>query len=114
LRPAAVPAFAVAAKPGTILLTASLAAFFGTGFFTGSGLLGSELFPTEIRATALGISYNAARGLSALSPFVIGAIGERHGLGWGFAACGAAFGCAAVCALWIPETKGTDLDESIV
>jgi MFS family permease len=113
LAAAAVPAFALAVKPGTILLTASVAAFFGTGFFTGSGLLGSELFPTEIRATALGVSYNVARGISALSPFVIGAIGERHGLAWGFAACGAAFACAAVCALWIPETKGTELDQAV-
>src|ERR1700753_2209908 len=75
-----VPAFAVARSPGLILFTASISAFFGTGFFTGSGLLGSELFPTPIRATALGISYNAARGLSALAPVIIGAIGQAHGL----------------------------------
>src|SRR5205807_4272601 len=56
-----VPAFAAARRPGMILLTASITAFFGTGLFTGSGILGSELFPTPIRATALGVSYNAAR-----------------------------------------------------
>jgi MFS family permease len=104
-----VPAFAAARQPGVILLTASIAAFFGTGFFTGSGILGSELFPTTIRATALGISYNAARGLSAFAPFLIGAIGEAHGLGWGFALCGVAFAAAAVIALWIPETRGMEL-----
>lgn len=78
-----VPAFAMARRPGLILLTASITAFFGTGFFTGSGILGSELFPTPIRATALGVSYNAARGISA--------IGEAHGLSWGFSACAVAF-----------------------
>src|SRR5881227_3120066 len=105
-----VPAFAIATRPALILLTASITAFFGTGFFVGSGLLGSELFPTAIRATALGVSYNVARGLSALAPLAIGAVGEHYGLGWGFAACGIAFAGAAVCAVWIPETQGTELD----
>jgi MFS family permease len=104
-----VPAFAAARQSGLILLTASIAAFFGTGFFTGSGILGSELFPTTIRATALGISYNAARGLSAFAPFLIGAIGEAHGLTWGFALCAVAFAAAALTALWIPETRGMEL-----
>ena len=104
-----VPGFALARQPGLILLAASVSAFFGTGFFVGSGVLGSELFPTAIRATALGISYNVARGLSAFAPLIIGAMGERHGLGWGFAACAVAFACAAASALFIPETHGTEL-----
>lgn len=105
-----VPAFATATRPAFILITASITAFFGTGFFVGSGLLGSELFPTAIRATALGLSYNAARGISALAPLAIGVVGERYGLAWGFAACGIAFAAAAICALSIPETQGTELD----
>ncbi|HEY3455820.1 MAG TPA: MFS transporter [Bryobacteraceae bacterium] len=104
-----VAAFAMARSPGWILLTASISAFFGTGFFTGAAVAGSELFPTPIRATALGLSYNTARGISAFAPFVIGAIGQSHGLGWGFAACGAAFAAAAIAALWIPETRGVEL-----
>lgn len=104
-----VPAFAAARRPGLILLTASITAFFGTGFFTGSGILGSELFPTPIRATALGVSYNAARGISALAPFAIGSIGEAYGLSWGFSACAVAFAAAAVSAAWIPETRGLEL-----
>jgi MFS family permease len=104
-----VPWFASARTPGMILLSASLAAFFGTGFFTGSGILGSESFPTPIRATALGISYNVARGLSAIAPLIIGAIGQRHGLPWAFALCGIAFGLAALSALLVPETLGIEL-----
>jgi MFS family permease len=105
----AVPAFAAARRPGLILLTASVAAFFGTGFFTGSGILGSELFPTPIRATALGISYNVARGISSLAPLLIGTLSESHGLAWSFSACGIAFACAALVALWVPETRGVEL-----
>jgi len=105
----AVPPFAMAREPWLILLMASITAFFGTGFFVGSALLGSELFPTPIRATALGLSYNTARGISSLSPFIIGAIGERHGLGWGFASCAIAFALAAAAASRVPETKGREL-----
>lgn len=104
-----VPAFALARQPAAILVTACVTAFFGTGFFTGSGIIGSELFPTAIRATALGVSYNAARGISSLAPLAIGRIGEAHGLVWGFSACGLAFAAAALAALWIPETRGVEL-----
>jgi MFS family permease len=106
---AAVPLMAAARQPGLILLTACIAAFFGTGFFTGSGLIGGELFPTSIRATALGVSYNVGRGLSALAPATIGALSERHGLAWAFIASAVAFAGAAAAALFIPETIGTEL-----
>ncbi|MGH9393679.1 MAG: MFS transporter [Terriglobales bacterium] len=106
---ALVPWFASARAPGEILLSASLVAFFGTGFFTGSGILGSELFPTPIRATALGVSYNVARGLSAFAPLVIGSVGESRGLAWAFGLCGIAFALAAASALLVPETRGLEL-----
>jgi MFS family permease len=106
---AAVPLLASARAPVLILVFACVAAFFGTGFFTASGLIGGELFATPIRATALGISYNVGRGLSALAPATIGALSERHGLAGAFTASAVAFGGAAVVALFIPETLGTEL-----
>ncbi|HUX66160.1 MAG TPA: MFS transporter [Terriglobales bacterium] len=105
-----IPWFAGARAPLTILLAASLVAFFGTGFFTGSSILGSELFPTPIRATALGVSYNLARGLSAFAPLVIGRLGQTHGLAWAFGLCGIAFALAALSALAVPETRGLELE----
>lgn len=109
LAAASVPLFAEARNATWILVTASITAFFGTGFFTGSGIIGSELFPTPIRATALGVSYNAARGLSAFAPFLIGALGERYGLSASFYTCGVAFFIAALTALLVPETRGSEL-----
>ncbi|MGA8088744.1 MAG: MFS transporter [Terracidiphilus sp.] len=106
---AAVPLLAGAREAGWILVFACVAAFFGTGFFTGSGIIGSEIFPTESRATALGISYNVARGLSALAPVTIGALSERHGLAWAFGASAVAFAAAACVALLLPETRGVEL-----
>ena len=106
---AAVPIMASARNPILLLASACLAAFFGTGFFTGSGLIGGELFPTPIRATALGISYNVGRGLSALAPATIGALSEHHGLSWAFGASAIAFAAATLSALLIPETLGAEI-----
>jgi MFS family permease len=104
-----VPFFAAARQPVTILVAGCIAAFFGTGFFAGSGTLGNELFPTPIRATALGLTYNLARGISALAPWVVGRLGETRGLSWAFLACGIAYGAAALSGLLLPETGKLEL-----
>jgi hypothetical protein len=101
--------FALAQRPALVLLTASVAAFFGTGFFTGSAIAGAELFPTAIRAAALGMSYNVARGLSALAPFLIGAVSQSRGLPWAFGMCAVSFGVAALFATRVPETRGLEI-----
>ena len=105
--------FAAARQPVAIFLAACVSAFFGTGFFTGSGIIAAELFPTTMRATALGISYNVARGLSALAPFTIGVLAERYGLTAAFTVSAAAFALAAVFGLFLPETTGTNLDAPV-
>jgi MFS family permease len=87
-------------------------AFFGTGFFAGSGLIGSEIFPTALRARALGFTYSGARAISSLSPFVIGRYGESHGLSGAFLLCALSFMLAALAASQLPETKGQPLPGS--
>jgi MFS family permease len=104
-----VPFYARARSPVTIMLTGILVAFFGTGFFSGSGLIASELFPTRLRARALGVTYNGARTLSALAPFIIGSIGQRHGLDSAFYLCAFAFLLAAIAIIPLPETRGQQL-----
>ena len=108
-----VPLLASARQPALILVYACIAAFFGTGFFTGTAIIGAELFPTEARATALGISYNVARGLSALAPAVIGALSMRRGLAWAFGASAIAFAGAALVSLFLPETRGLELEPAL-
>lgn len=104
-----VPFYARARSPVTIMLTGILVAFFGTGFFSGSGLIASELFPTRLRARALGVTYNGARTLSALAPFIIGSVGQRHGLDSAFYLCAFAFLLAAIAIIPLPETRGQEL-----
>src|SRR5215472_8204641 len=60
------PFYAAARAQWLILILGALVGFFGTGFFSGSGLVGSEIFPTRIRARALGFTYNGARALSCV------------------------------------------------
>ncbi len=104
-----VPFYALARRPSAILLLGAVVAFFGTGFFSGSGIVGSELFPTRIRARALGFTYNGARMLSSIAPYVIGALSLHRGLSGAFFVCSAGFLLAALTALLLPETRGLPL-----
>ena len=105
-----VPVYAIARSQGALLVLGMIVAFFGTGFFSGSGIIGSEIFPTRLRARALGFTYNGARTLSSVAPYVIGRVGQARGLGWAFYLCGAGFLMACFMAMLLPETKGRSLE----
>jgi MFS family permease len=107
---ALVPLYGMTSDPTWLLLLGPLVAFFGTGFFSGFSALAAEIFPTEVRATAMGVSYNIGRGLSAAAPFVVGTLATRYGLGAAFLPLAAAFFLAAMLALLLPETKGKVLE----
>jgi len=104
-----VPLYGMAHGPLLLLLLGPLVAFFGTGFFSGYAAIASELFPGDIRATAMGLSYNIGRGLSAIAPFAVGAIASRFGFGPAFFLLAGAFLVAALLALTLPETRGRRL-----
>jgi MFS family permease len=105
-----VPLYAIARHQWAILILGVFVAFFGTGFFSGSGLIGSELFPTVVRARALGFTYNGARAISAVAPAVIGFLGQVRNLSWAFYFCAGAFALSALAASQLPETRGKTLD----
>ena len=107
---ALVPLYGMAKTPFWLLVLGPFVAFFGTGFFSGFGAIASELFPTEIRATAMGLSYNVGRGISAAAPVVVGLLANRFGLGSAFFLQAAAFLAAALLALALPETRGRQLE----
>jgi MFS family permease len=105
-----VPWYAIARSPVAIMLLGTVVAFFGTGFFSGSGIIGSEIFPTRVRARALGFTYNGARTMSSIAPYVIGRAGEAKGLSWAFYLCAVSFFLATLAATQLPETKGKHLE----
>ena len=88
-----------------------IVAFFGTGYFSGFGAVTAEIFPTRIRATAQGLTYNLGRGISAAAPFTVGALATVYGLGAALLVTSLAFVLAAVLWIWIPETRGRALRE---
>jgi MFS family permease len=105
-----IPLYAAARSPMVLMVLGTLVAFFGTGIFSGSGIMGSEIFPTSVRARALGFTYNGARAMSAVAPLVIGGVGQMKGLSWAFYLCAAGYFLAALTTTQLPETKGKILE----
>jgi MFS family permease len=98
--------YGFAREPWVLLVLGPFVAFFGTGYFSGFGAVASEIFPTSIRATALGVTYNSGRLLSAIAPFMVGTMAQNRGFGAAFTVTSIAFMIAAVLWLGIPETRG--------
>jgi len=98
--------YGIVREPMVLLVLGPFVAFFGTGYFSGFGAVASEIFPTSIRATALGVTYNSGRLLSAAAPFVVGSMAQRRGFGPAFTLTAFAFLVAALFWVGIPETKG--------
>jgi MFS family permease len=84
---------------------APVTTFFATGFFSGFGAVTAELYPTAIRATATGFTFNVGRIGSALSPFVVGSLAETRGFGVAFALLAIALFLGAATWIWLPESQ---------
>jgi len=106
---AIVPVYGRTRDPTCLLLIGPLIGFFGTGYFSGFGAITAEIFPTAIRASAQGITYNLGRGVSAAAPFAVGRLSSKHGLGFAFLLTSVAFWLAGLVALLLPETHGREL-----
>ncbi len=105
-----VPAFGLLARSeGGLLLLAPLVGYLGHGYFSVFGALLAELFPSPVRGAAQGFCYNAGRAVSALAPFTIGALADRHGLGSALALTAAFYVAGAFLMRFLPETKGQEL-----
>jgi MFS family permease len=74
------PLYGFVKSPLVLLALGPFIAFFGTGHYSGFGPLTAAIYPTAIRATAQGFTYNAT-------------------------AAGSAFLLAAVALYWVPEPK---------
>ena len=95
--------------PTVLLILGPFVAFAATGYFSGFGAVTAEIYPTSVRATAQGFTYNVGRLASAAAPYLVGSLADTHGFGAALLVCSAAFVAAAVFWIWIPETKGRAL-----
>ena len=103
-------AYGATREPILLLILGPFVAFFGTGYFSGFGAVAAEIFPTAVRATALGVTYNSGRLLSAVAPLVIGTLAQSRGFGLAFTVTSVAFLIAAIFWLGIPETRGRRME----
>jgi len=101
-------------NPWVLALLGPLTTFFGTGFFSGFGAVTAELYPTAIRATAQGFTYNVGRMGSAFAPFVIGSLAQTQGFGTAFAVLAIALLLGASTWIWLPESLGWNAAKAAV
>jgi dipeptide/tripeptide permease len=96
-------------SPAALLALGPVVAFFSTGYFSGFGAIIAELYPTAVRATATGFTFNIGRIGSALAPVLIASLAQTRGFGIAFATASAALVLGAFTWIFIPETKGRAL-----
>ncbi len=94
--------------PGLIAASMALTGF-GTGIWSGAGTLMSELFPTRMRNTILGLLLNVTRGIQFFTPLMITAMKDRIGFAAALAV-GSLFAAIGAVLVWmLPETRGRSI-----
>ena len=96
--------YARAGSAEALLWLGPVVGFWGSGYFSGFAVIASELFPTSMRGTAMGFTYNTGRLVSAAAPYVVGRASESSGIGPALTITSVAFLLAALIALTLPET----------
>jgi MFS family permease len=102
---ALVPLYAHIKNPNMLLVLGPVVGFFGTGFFSGFTLIASEIFPTAVRGTAMGVVRGISRFLGAGAPYLIGYITEISGIELALSSISIAFLVAACIAMGLHESK---------
>ncbi|HWA95880.1 MAG TPA: MFS transporter [Terracidiphilus sp.] len=86
--------------------------FFPSGSFSPMGAFFTELFPTSLRGSGQGFSYNLGRGVGALFPALVGYMSARTTLGTAIALFSvSAYLLMVLGVLLLPETQGIELHE---
>ena len=83
--------------------------FCASAIFSGFGSYLAELYPTAVRGTGQGFTYNVGRGVGALFPAGIGFAAQSMGVGGAMIFAAAAYGIAVLALLGLPETVGSEL-----
>jgi MFS family permease len=97
----------MARSPLVLMLLGPILGFVGYGYFSMFGSFLAELFPTTVRATGQGLTYNLGRGLGALAPYTIGFIATlpNVGIGSALALTSAFFLAGSALILLFPDTS---------
>jgi MFS family permease len=95
----------MARSPGILMALGPLLGFVGYGYFSLFGSFLAELFPTDVRATGQGLTYNLGRGMGALAPYTIGYVATlpNVGIGSALALTSAFFLAGSILILFFPD-----------
>jgi len=96
-------------EPWALLALGPITSFFATGHFSGFGAVTAELYPTAVRATAQGLTYNVGRILSAAAPAIAGSVAQTSGYPAALSLAAGAYIAAALFWVFIPDTTGRGL-----
>jgi MFS family permease len=101
----------MARSPLVLMLLGPIFGYVAHGYFSMFGGFIAELFPTAVRATGQGTSYNLGRLAGAVAPYTIGALATLPGIGIGLAMAttSAFFLAAALIILALPDRSGESL-----
>jgi MFS family permease len=84
--------------------------FFVSGNFSGVGAFLTELYPSRVRGSGQGFSYNFGRGVGALFPTLVGFMSARMNLGTAIGIfAGIAYLVVIFAVSMLPETRGKQL-----
>ncbi|MEU6576507.1 MFS transporter [Streptomyces sp. NPDC046805] len=94
---------------GLLLVLGFPLGFCMSAIFSGFGSYLSELYPTEVRGTGQGFTYNTGRAVGAVFPTLVGFLADSWGVGGALVFGAIGYGLAALALLGLPETRGKEL-----
>lgn len=101
-------------SPTAVLLLGFPLGFFQSGIIAGMGATFAELFPTRVRATGQGFSYNTGRAVGSFVPALVGVLAANLGLGTAMGLCAAsAYVFVLIATSMLPETRGRELESTV-
>jgi len=112
-----IPAFLYLPVGNTSLFALDFALGFASlGIYSALGPYFTELFPSAVRASGQGFSYNFGRGIGAVFPTIVGILSTSGGLlplrdAMAVVAC-SAYLFVVISVLLLPETRGRDLTDA--
>ncbi|MFD9794855.1 MFS transporter [Streptomyces sp. NPDC059070] len=83
--------------------------FCMSAIFSGFGSFLSELYPTAVRGTGQGFTYNSGRAVGAFLPTFVGYLSDSWGVGGALALGAVGYALAVVALVGLPETRGQEL-----
>jgi MFS family permease len=95
--------------PLVVLLLGFPLGFASSAIFSGFGAFLAELYPTALRGTGQGFTYNFGRAVGAFFPTAVGFLAGSWGIGAAMAFGAVGYGIAVIALLGLPETAGREL-----